>query len=200
MNKLFFDTETTGLPDYSLTPLAQSARVVQLAAILLDSNDFVLQEMSLIIKPVNFTIPSFLTSIHGISQENADKYGFNVLTVLATFAKMIDHAELFIAHNIKFDSFLLDSEFAKAGMNVSLKDKQHFCTMLASTPLCGLKQGTTNRPKWPKVSEASTILLGEQHVDAHNAMSDLRTTVKIYKHLKKLGKTPELTAIPIVTC
>ena len=56
--------------------------------------------------------------------------------------------------------------------------------MLESTPILGLKQKNSNRPKWPNLAEAYKFFTGKEMIGAHNALNDCLATREIYMALK----------------
>ncbi len=89
---LFFDTETTGLPqDYkaSVKDLHNWPRLVQLAWLRYDKNGNKIDGNNYIIKPDGFTIPSDASKIHGISTERALREGVALQGVLNEFQELI---------------------------------------------------------------------------------------------------------------
>lgn len=185
--KLIFDTETTGLARFDLpinSPL--QPRLVQLGMMMLSSENEVLHEVGLIIKPEGFEIPEFVSNIHGITQEKAVKYGVSLKGALSLFVTLAKSCEEFIGHNLRFDTIVLSSELSRlnsADYNFT-ENKKTFCTMLRTVDVCRLpnKNGRSGY-KWPKLSEAYTFLFNESIVSAHTALGDVRSTMRVYNHL-----------------
>ena len=197
--KLFFDTETTGLAKFNLPPEHPSQpRMVQLGMILIDDQNEIVNEVGLVIKPDGYIISEQVASIHGISQERAMKYGVPVSVALALFMQFHLQAETLIGHNIKFDKLVLQSEFAryfeKAGVTKpTLFNLKEYCTMLESTNICKLSNKFKSGYKWPKLSEAYNYFFHEELLDAHDALTDVRATVRVYIHLTTPAKkSPQL--------
>lgn len=89
---LFFDTETTGLPKNwraSVNDLNNWPRLVQLAYLLYDNVGNLISEGNYIVKPEGFTIPTDVSSIHGITTEKALKEGNEISTILNHFNSLI---------------------------------------------------------------------------------------------------------------
>ena len=75
---LFFDTETTGLPqrwNAPVTDVDNWPRLVQLAWIMCDDKGNVIEERSDIIKPEGFSIPVEASRVHGITTIKAQEEG-----------------------------------------------------------------------------------------------------------------------------
>src|SRR5437762_4076837 len=110
---LLFDCETTGKADMkaSVTPSHQP-RIVQLAALLMDG-ERELACLNVVIEPENFLIPQEAAKIHGITDEIAGQVGVSIKPILETFLALINHADRIVGHNIYFDIFCAQIEFAK---------------------------------------------------------------------------------------
>ena len=75
--KLFYDTETTGLPDFKApSESAHQPHIVQLAALLVDMDTReTIQSMDVICRPDGWTIPDEVAAVHGITTEHAAEVG-----------------------------------------------------------------------------------------------------------------------------
>lgn len=184
---LVFDTETTGIPNFSGHPGESKARIVQIGAILLnESFDEVACFSSLIKLPLDVEIEPGAQRAHGISKEQCLDFGIPIEDALSVFDAFSKIANFVVAHNLKFDTYLLATEMVLSGRplyNIT-NGTSGICTMLASTDICGLKQKTDpNKKKWPKLEEAVKILLGVDMVDAHDALADCRYTAQVLRYL-----------------
>jgi DNA polymerase III epsilon subunit-like protein len=186
MAKLFFDTETTGKA-FMKAPASDTRqpRLVQLAALLVEGTEEVAC-LSTIIKPDGFEIPKEASEIHGISTEYAKGHGVFITTALQMFSDFAQAADCLVAHNIDFDFLVLSSEYFRQGLEFPLKGSL-FCTMKAATPICRLP-GPYGF-KWPKLSEAYKIATGQDHIGAHDALTDIRATVVVYNWLQSLSRS-----------
>ena len=185
---LFFDTETTGLPQRWNAPVTEVdnwPRLVQLAWIMCDDKGNIIEERSDIIKPEGFSIPVEASSVHGITTIKAQEEGLDLLSSLELFSDKIDVAYALIGHNISFDECIVGAEFERLHMMTSLFLKPKYCTMKGSTDYCRLpgKKGY----KSPRLSELHQVLFGKGFEDAHNAMADVEATERCFWKLKSLG-------------
>ena len=184
---LIFDTETNGKADFKLPPEHPSQpRMVQLGAILLDSEFRVVAEVNLIVKPDGWVIPPAVAEIHGITQEQAEKYGMNEKAVLRLFEGLCARADVLVAHNIKFDCIVALRSAAASGLQIKLPANKT-CTMEKTTPLCKLP-GKFGNYKWPTMQEAHKFCFGKEFDGAHNAMADVRACADVFVHLCNLMK------------
>ncbi len=185
---LFFDTETTGLPRNWKAPvndLSNWPRLVQLAWLLYDNSGKLVSASDHIIRPEGFTIPAGASSIHGITQEKANREGAPLAAVLNEFLIHVNQSEILVAHNISFDENIVGAEFLRLNMPNVIPGKNRICTMLKSTQLCKL-DGPYGY-KWPKLSELHSILFQNGFAEAHNASVDIQATAKCFWELKKRG-------------
>jgi len=183
MPYLFFDTETTGLP-----PGGDNVHLCQLAWLLQTDDGKDLAAANFIIKPDGWTIPSELTSIHGISQERALKEGHSIGEVMALFTGACYFPVNLVAHNIPFDQKVVAKEFERLGWENAMWGRRPLCTMQASTELCALPRKRGGGFKWPKLSELHEKLFGKGFEGAHNAANDVGALVACFWELRRLGR------------
>lgn len=184
MKILFFDTETTGLPiDWNapISDLNNWPRLVQIAWQVYDVNGNLLGEHEYIIKPVGFTIPPKASAVHKITTEKALDAGLDLLTILTVFLSSVKSSDLIVAHNYRYDYNVMGSELLRNGLENVLKEKEHICTMNASTDFC--KISGPYGYKWPKLEELYKILFNDSF-NAHNALDDIRATARCFWELE----------------
>jgi DNA polymerase-3 subunit epsilon len=184
---LFFDTETTGTPKNYNAPVTDSQnwpRMVQLAWIIQDTTQEIIEERCYIIKPDGFDIPKQAVDIHGITTELAMEKGIPLIQVLKEFEEAINSCDILVGHNISFDEKIIGAEFIRVGGKDFLEGKIRFCTMKSSTNYCKIK-GRYGY-KWPKLQELHTFLFKESFDGAHDALADIRATSKCFFELIRL--------------
>ena len=102
MKVLFYDTETTGLPDWdkpSEDPC--QPRVVQLCAELFDDEaGRVLHALNFIIQADGWTVPDEAAAVHGITTEIALSHGVPMRAVLPLFVSLWKQSDIRCAHNM----------------------------------------------------------------------------------------------------
>jgi DNA polymerase-3 subunit epsilon len=185
---LFFDTETTGLPKNYKAPITDFdnwPRLVQIAYVLYDEKENIIDEGSFIIKPLGFYIPYTASSIHGITTEIAIEQGVQIKVALDKMQNLISRASLVIGHNVAFDERILGAEFLRNDMPNELSEKNKICTMLKTIDYCGIK--TNHGFKYPKLDELYYKLFKENFKNAHNAINDVKATAKCFWELKRQG-------------
>lgn len=199
MNRiLFFDTETSGLPDDSL-PLGDDYQphIVQLAAIVADEDTRkVICSMDVTIEPDGWQIDPGAEKAHGISESYASKVGIPEHLAFLLFWEMWRGCKT-VAHNHGFDYKLLAIASARFGDEQSIADwKAHediFCTMEAADKIMQLpptprqkKAGYTS--KNPTLSEAYKEFTEKTLINAHSAMADTQACMEIYWEIQDYGK------------
>jgi DNA polymerase III subunit epsilon len=184
---LFFDTETTGIPQNYKAPasdLKNWPRLVQLAWLLADDEAREVASAQLIVKPDGFTIPDDAARIHGITTDIAIQHGVELKAVLAAVTPALTQAAVLVAHNMPFDEKILGAEFLRAGHRNVVESKTRRCTMQEATDYCQLpgRYGY----KWPTLAELHTRLFGTPFKGAHSALVDVRACARCYFELKRL--------------
>lgn len=180
---LIFDTETTGKCDFNAAPEApQQPRMVQLAALLLNTEMEPEAEFCLTIKPDGYAISDEVAAIHGITQARAERYGVSEKATLLLFKALCNRATTLVAHNIAFDGLIIGKACAVHGLDFS-PPATKFCTMKAMTAICKLP-GKFGKFKWPKLEEAYRHCTGSPPIVSHNALADVYSCTTIYKWLQ----------------
>lgn len=193
---LFFDTETTGLPqDRYPIDHPDQPHIVQLAAQLCADDGKALAGFALIVDPgiaSGVRIPARAAEVHGITDEIAAKLGVPLEFAINAFSHLYQRADLVCAHNIKFDVFVTETAIARHHKQIRKLQKPMFCTMEAASPIVNLpptdrmKAAGFTKPKPPKLEEAYKHFLNEELKGAHDAMVDVAACARLYFHLKSL--------------
>ncbi len=197
---LFFDTETTGLPDFKSPSNAEhQPHIVQFAAILVDPITRTERaSIDVIVKPDGWTIPDEVAAIHGITNEIAMACGVDERTVADLFFSLREQAVVEVAHNASFDRRIMRiAALRHLGMTREMIEVSEsgkvFCTMKAAQPIVNLPP--TERmlaagfkgPKQPKLSECIRHFFDEDLDGAHNALVDVRACARIYFNMMDGG-------------
>lgn len=180
---LFYDTETTGLPDFKAPSDADhQPHITQLAALLTDEAGNKLASLDLLVRPDGWTIPPDLQELTGITMERAEAGGVPELVALSAFEALWRRASLRIAHNESFDARILRIGFKRfAGIcdPDEWKAGPAKCTQVLSTPILKLpptermKAAGRNHHKSANLREAFEFFTGKPLSGAHNAMIDV---------------------------
>ena len=212
MIALVFDVETTGLPlrqcngrtgapDPAVRANYAGARITQLAWQLVQTvTGQVLAQGSEYIRPsgADWAMHPMAEATHGISQAHLEKNGKDATEVLLNFLEAAICADVLVCHNVQFDLNVVLSELIHHLIEpvVSapryLLAKPNFCTMAASVNMCRLPfpNGRGWGPqafKWPKLVELHQFLFSCTFDGAHDALEDVRATVRCFMELAKRG-------------
>lgn len=193
MKIMFFDTETTELPEWKLpSEHATQPHLCQFTAILCeDRMENEIDYADMLIKPDGWTIPPELTKLHGISHERALADGLPEADAVGTFLRMTSKADLVCAFGVDFDMRIMRIAMLRHGHTKMACDEiartiTTHCVMRQATPLCRLppsdKMMAVGRKtfKTPTLTEAVKALLGEDLDEAHDARVDVLATSRLY--------------------
>ncbi len=181
MKYIFFDTETTGLPhdyDASFTDIDNWPRLVQLAWIVYDKRNVVVQK-NFIIKPIGFTIPKSATDVHGISTKKALESGHKIEKVLNEFLEDAHDIDAIIGHNIGFDLKVVQSELFRLSIDNDLEHVDLVDTMHLATDFCKIPSKQYGY-RYPKLIELYNKLFSESFDNMHDAMADIEATARCF--------------------
>ena len=192
--KLFYDTETTGLPDFRApSESAHQPHIVQLAALLVDMDTReTIQSMDVIIRPDGWTIPDEVAAVHGITTQHALDVGIPESMAVSMFMELWSGRNR-VAHNQQFDARIVrialmryvDTEAADIW-----KEGAAECTAIMATPICQIPptakmvKAGFNKFKTPNLGEAYRHFTGKELVNAHSAMADVMACRDVYFAIK----------------
>lgn len=192
MSILVFDTETTGMVVKQLPhPDAAQPDIVQLAAVLYADDGSVAQSFLTIVKPVQKAVEAGAAKVHGITAERAARDGVEAAEALGVLSRMVERADVLVAHNLAFDALVLRTAWHRAlhgDFRDTVAGKRAFCTMRAMTPVCAILGPRARHKtdyKWPKLSECISFLFGETLEGAHDALVDVQACARVYFELKR---------------
>ena len=192
MKILFFDTETTGLPEDYGAPTTDTRNwphMVQLSWIVTDEHGSELKSEDYIIWPCRWKIPAAATRIHGITQEHVKAVGVRVKEVLQKFMADFDAADLVVCHNTDFDKAIVGCELERLHIHDRVSCKPEYDTMTETTDFCKIGWSDYYESfKWPKLQELYYVLFHENFKSAHNAANDTRATMECFWELVQLGE------------
>lgn len=200
MTRLFFDTETTSLPDFRARSHDPSQpHLVELALLLCDDDGNEIRHWCHLIKPDGWVITEENTKHHGITHEQALAEGIPEDMAVGLYLLARTQADLRVAHNTSFDDRILRIAMTRAGVarNIIefLESQPSFDTCRASTKLVNLPPTEKmlakgmKTPKAPSLEEAFFFFTGQPLEGAHRALSDTRACAKVYFHLMALTAT-----------
>ena len=195
---LFFDTETTGLPNKKPPTDPNQARLIQLAAILASPEGETLNTLNTLVKIGNAFMHPLAQEAHGISRERANSEGIHPKEAFEKFHEMCESAECLVCHNHNFDFNIIaltaqqitDQYEDPTDPDLMLSDIQElpfYCTMVQATEFCALPKKKGSGFKYPKLMELYSILFEREFSGAHNAMADVTATMECFFELKRRG-------------
>jgi DNA polymerase-3 subunit epsilon len=193
----FYDTETTGLPLWSI-PSSDTAQphIVEFAGAVvdLDSKEIV-HSASVIVRPDGWEIPAEVTALHGISTEEAYDVGVPEKVAIQLAMDLWRTAGLRVGHNEGFDARILRIGIKRhlpeydgiEDLAERWKAGEKYCTAHGSRPIVALPKS-----KMPTLTEAYIHFTGKTLEGAHSAYADVEATVAVY-----FGIQRHLAAHPI---
>lgn len=206
---IFYDTETTGLPDFKQPSGApHQPHIVQLAAAMVDLDARkTVQHMNVIVRPENWLFDQEAVDTHGITYEYAMDVGISEEEAVNSFLSMLEpHGSkplqpLFrrrIAHNVSFDDRIMriafkryiDDEFAD-----HYKKGPAYCTMRSATnivkcpPTAKMRAAKRFHYKNPNLGECVQHFFNRPLEGAHDAMVDVQACIDVYFAIQDHGKT-----------
>lgn len=195
---LVFDVETSGLynndfPAYD----KQQAWIVQFAAQILDNNLKLVDEVSLLLKPPfpGAAIEEKAEETHGISLAECWKNGVSPGKIRLFLKPVFEGKLRLVGHNVNFDAKFLHRFPANAAERKVLIEafKQGICTMRSGTSICKLPPTEAMlkyknlKYKNPKLEELYLHLFNEKLEGAHDALTDVKATVRCLLEMVKRG-------------
>lgn len=176
----FYDTETTGLPDFKEPSDApQQPHIVQAAALVIDAESRqVVTGANLIVKPDGWTIPDEVAQIHGITTERALQVGVDESLVAEVLLDMWRTCNRRIGHNQSFDARIVRialKRYATEEVADEWKAGASECTCYQARPHTALPKN-----KLPKLTEAYEHFFGKPFDNAHSALADVQACVDVY--------------------
>jgi DNA polymerase III epsilon subunit-like protein len=104
-----------------------------------------------LVQPDGWAIDPGAQATHGITLARAQAEGVPIAQAVAQFDDLLAQADLAVAHNVRFDRLLMDSEYLRLGRRADWPAT--FCTMQACTDIVRLP-GYRGAYKWPRLEEA----------------------------------------------
>lgn len=178
---LFIDFETTNLPpDYKIpadpAELILLPYIVQASCLVYNSDRELIDTYSSIINPGDVPFSGSSVKIHKITKEKARNQGVPITEFLTFFRKYINAEAIVIAHNIKFDNYMLKLE-AKRN-NIRIGSYTRFCTMESTKEDVGLYKEYGRGYKYPKLIELTEFCFTKGHkiknINLHDSLVDVK--------------------------
>lgn len=189
---LFFDTETTDIPDRSAkwdTDFADYPHVVQMAWIHGSKVE------NHIIRPDGWEIPQETVDVHGITTEYAMEHGEPFAGVVHIFIQDCLGAGLICGHNIHFDTSIIKANILRElgreyydvnDVEAALYKGKRIDTMRPTMKWVDARMAN-GRLKFPNLSELYSRCFPGATFPAHNALEDVRAVARCLPVLVDLG-------------
>jgi len=185
---LFFDTETSNLPDWrSPSDDPKQPHLLQLACILADNDGNEVETFSTLVKPYpGCVIGEEAFKAHGISHTKAMNEGIDGKEAADRFFDMVFRAERVIGHNVTFDIRMMRIHAAKAHGFKWDCPVPYACTMRMATPIIKIPPTAKmiaagfSKYKPPNLGECVQFFFGETLEGAHDALVDVRACKRVF--------------------
>jgi DNA polymerase-3 subunit epsilon len=166
---VIFDLETTDVD-------VNTTEIVQFAGIRVNLDGGV-QELEFICKP-SVPISNGASEVHGITNDDVD-HMLPFKSHASDIKKLFQEADVAGFNLKRFDVKILNREMEKAGHKDFLKDKLVYDAYLVFVNHCSRK-----------LSDAVQFYTNEEMVDAHDALGDVKATLKVMaKQVEREGTT-----------
>jgi DNA polymerase III epsilon subunit-like protein len=191
MYRLFFDTETAGLPkDYNAPPSNTDnwCRMVQLGWLVYRDTELV-GSREFIIRPEGFEIPLSVSALHGITTERALTEGKSLKLVMKDFRTWVEGVDEIVCHNANFDLGVAGAEFYRTLGENPLEGKPSICTMRSTMEFVGISGNPKyGGYKYPKLRELWAKLFSDTpYPQTHTALDDIQHTATCFFELERRG-------------
>jgi len=189
---LFFDTETTGIPDKSAkwdADYMDYPHIVQIAWI------YKGEKFNYIICPEGWEIPEEATAVHGITTEYALEHGAPFAAVIDKFISDCREAGLICGHNVHFDTGIVKAnilrELGRAyydaeNVEGALFKGKRIDTMRSSMNWVDARN-SWGRLKFPNLGELYARCFPGETFPAHDAMEDTLAVARCLPVLVEKG-------------
>lgn len=187
---LFYDTETTGLPDFKAPSESEhQPHIVQLGARLVDIDTRIaISTLDVVIRPDGWKIPDEVSAIHGITTERAMLVGVSESLALGMLLDLWERASERIGHNESFDARIVriaQHRFDDTRID-AWKGAPAQCTQIMATPILKLPptpkmlaDGFTKN-KSANLGEAYEFFTGRKLENAHSALADVDACIAVF--------------------
>jgi DNA polymerase III epsilon subunit-like protein len=166
-----FDTETTDIYGY----------VISYAFVIQDMENFETKEIYEFLNP-EAKISDEAYEVHKIKQEDLkDKQTFK--DKKDEILKIFDSLDMVVGHNVFYDFGVLKRELERAEHFPNIIQIPIFDTMFYSWDIVVL-----DKKKQPKLEEAVEFFLGKHNVKYHDALEDVKMTLKVFNKILEEGK------------
>lgn len=198
MRELFFDLETTGLPERRYSSYSSyfppneffhynGCRIVSIAWIIYEKGEKV-KETYHVILPDGFVSSPKSLEIHKITDEYARENGTPISLVFAEFYEDLQTCQKLLSYNLDFDYNVFMAECWRYKRREIIKVMTEIiplCIMKKSKEILGTIEGVDK--KYFKLEEVYRFLFKDKDFQtAHNALDDTQRCADVYYKLMKV--------------
>lgn len=189
MSYLVFDTETTGLPDWSKPADADGQPRLASWCMLFVDDDLEIEHRHYgLVKPDGWIMSLEAEAVNGLSNERLLSEGTPIRDALELFTGAIMDGRKLVAHNLSFDTKIMRGELRRAKFSDD-SCVDGICTMRELTRICQIPKNTGkglgNGLKFPRLEEACRILLNKDLPGAHNALVDAKACLWLLREMDR---------------
>jgi len=192
MRRLFFDLETTGLPERRLSSYGEyfaprefqhynGCRIVSIAWIIFEDSSR-LKESYYVIKPDGFKSSPKSLEVHKITEEFAMATGRPISEIFAEFENDVATCDQILSYNLAFDYnvFLAECWRYQQKRIIRLMDEIKQCCIMIKSKECLKTIGGVNK-KYFKLEEVYRHLFNDKEFKtAHDALDDVRRCSEVF--------------------
>lgn len=189
MRILFYDTETTGIPDFGAPSESEhQPHMTEAAAFVVDSDTRqIINAMNMIVRPDGWTIPDDVSALTGITTEHALDVGIPESLVTECLLELWRGCELRVAHSQQFDARIVRiaiKRHIEPADEIADKWKAGFaaCTAQLARPIVKLPKS-----KIPTLGEAYQHFTGKPLENAHRALPDAQACAEVYWAIREMA-------------
>lgn len=190
---LFWDTETTNLPDRRApSDASHQPHLIQLACLLCENDGGIKERWQTIVKPgAGAVMGKEAFAAHGISLERAHDEGIDAGVAVDAMMDMARRAEAMVGHNISFDVRIMRITTTRTHAFKWEPRIPTECTMRMATPIINLPPTPKmvaagfNKPKNPNLGECVRFFFDEDLDGAHDALVDVDACKRVYFAIKE---------------
>jgi DNA polymerase-3 subunit epsilon len=195
MRELFFDLETTGLPERRYSSYSSyfppneffhynCCRVVSIAWIIYE-NGVKAKEAYYVIFPDGFISSPKSLEIHKITDEYAKEHGTPISLVFAEFYEDLSECQRILSYNLDFDYNVFMAEcwrYKRREIIKTMTEIIPLCIMKKSKEILGTIEGVDK--KYFKLEEVYRFLFKDKSFQtAHNALDDTQRCADVFYKL-----------------
>ena len=172
LTALVFDCETTGLPKHPTAKDSAQPRIIEFCGILINQSYEELEVYETLVNPGQ-TLEQIITDITGLTDEDlstASPFSEVQEELRALFKK----ADILVAHNLPFDSGLVEMELKRNSITDWPWPRFNICTVQETTEHYGYRK---------KLQDLYRELTGNPWKQTHRATDDVRALIAMCKAL-----------------